>query len=140
MDSAGPVPLGLPLGDFAQRFTIVGDTAGGGAGCTYVRIAGAPEGLLFMINEGRVARADVQGGAILTAEGAGIGTSEQRIRTLYPNATVRPHKYVAGNYLIVVPHAPADTTRRLLFETEAGRVTRFRGGLLPEVQWVEGCS
>lgn len=140
-DSAGPVPLGLPLRDLADRFTIVGDTAGGGAGCTYVRLADAPQTVLFMISEGRVARADVHDRAMLTSEGAVVGANVAHIRALYPNVIARPHKYLdEGDYLIVMPHAPADTMRWILFETLGDTVTGMRAGLLPEIRWVEGCS
>jgi hypothetical protein len=36
--------------------------------------------------------------------------------------------------------SPQDSTRRIVFETETGRVTRFRTGRLPEVEWVERCG
>jgi hypothetical protein len=50
---------------------------------------------------------------------------------------VLPHKYTAGHYLVV----PAtDTTFQLVFETEGDTITAMRGGQLPQVQWVEGCS
>ena len=29
---------------------------------------------------------------------------------------------------------------RLVFETDGERVTRYRAGRLPEVEWVEGCA
>ncbi len=60
---------------------------------------------------------------------------------LYPGqVSISPHKYVDGHYLIVTPSAPADSTYRLVFETDGKLVTRFRSGKMPEVTWVEGCS
>ncbi len=104
--------------------------------CYYLQPEDGPSGVLFMVSDGRIARVDVREGAIATAEGARVGDSEERIQTLYPGrVTVTPHKYVEGNYLTV-----ADGDHRLLFETEAGKVTRYRAGRLPEVEWVEGCS
>lgn len=141
IDSAGPVALGMPLEEFAGRFDILGNTAGGAEGCTYVRLAGAPPGLLFMISEGRVARADVHDGAVRTPEGAGVGATAGQIRAWYPGLIARPHKYVdEGENLILMPHAPADSTRWMVFETQGDTVTSMRAGLLPEIQWVEGCS
>ena len=36
--------------------------------------------------------------------------------------------------------ATADSAYRLIFETDGQRVTEYRAGLLPAVEWVEGCS
>ena len=58
----------------------------------------------------------------------------------YPGARAQPHKYEDGHYLVALPGAPADTTHRIVFETAGGVVTRFRGGVAPAVEYVEGCS
>jgi len=109
--------------------------------CYYVASQDRP-GLAFMIIEGRVARIDIQQQSkVQTAEGAGIGDTEDRIRTLYPDRVeVEPHKYVEGRYLIVRPAAATDSGYRIIFETDGKQVTRYRAGRLPEVRWVEGCS
>jgi hypothetical protein len=95
-----------------------------------------------VIIDGRIARLDVrQQGTVKTAEGAGIGDTEERIHALYPGRVeVQPHKYVDGHYLIVTPEAPADSQYRMIFETDGRRVTSYRTGRLPEVRWIEGCS
>ena len=88
-----------------------------------------------------LARVDVfRSSTTRTAAGAGLGDSAARIDSLYSGRVrTQPHKYTTGKYLIV-PSA-ADTTFRLVFETdEEGRVTRYRSGRLPEVEWVEACS
>lgn len=107
--------------------------------CHYVSLQGSP-GVAFMVIDGRIARVDVQRESpIKTAEGAGIGDPEDRIRALYPGTIeTQPHKYSDGNYLIV--RAPADSNYRIIFETDGKRVTSYRAGRMPEVRWVEGCS
>jgi hypothetical protein len=40
----------------------------------------------------------------------------------------------------VSPSAPGERDFRIVFETEKGKVTRYRAGRLPSVAWVEGCS
>jgi len=59
-----------------------------------------------------------------------------RIKQLYPAARVEPHKYTDGHYLVV------DVTpqRRFVFETDGSKVTRYRSGAVPVVDWVEGCA
>jgi hypothetical protein len=122
--------LGAPLAPLGPRMDP----------CYYVQDPGR-SGVAFMVIEGRIARVDVQQhSAVRTIEGAGIGDTEERIRALYPGLVTQPHKYVDGHYLIVRPAAPADTSHRIVFETDGQRVTRFRAGRMPEVRWVEGCS
>jgi hypothetical protein len=52
-----------------------------------------------------------------------------------------PHKYVqGGEYLTVTPVSPEDSSLRIVFESEGGRITRFRSGRTPQVEWVERCG
>jgi len=53
-----------------------------------------------------------------------------------------PAKYDPhGKYLVIHPPQGADSTRRIVFETDGKtRVTKYRVGREPEVEWVEGCS
>ncbi len=111
------------------------------AACSYLRWPGGPDGVSVMIEDLSIARVDVRSGTTATEEGAKIGDSEERIRRLYDGrVTASPHKYTDGHYLTVIPASPADRAFRLVFETQAGRVTRYRSGRLPQVQYVEGCS
>ena len=137
---AGPVRIGMRVAELAPSLNASVDTAAIGEECAYLSVAGAPDGVEVMVVGGRVVRIDVHGGATPTTEGARIGDPEARIRALYPGLRERPHEYTAGRYLIALPGAPGDTLHRLVFETDGERVTRFRGGLFPPVEYVEGCS
>ena len=110
-------------------------------GCDYLVWDGGPSGVHVMFDQHHVARVDVDTASIATAAGARVGDDEARIKRLYPGqVTVTPHKYEDGHYLTVTPQAPADKGYRLIFETAGGRVTRYRAGVLPSVEYVEGCS
>ena len=110
-------------------------------GCDYLVWDGGPSGVHVMFDQHRVARVDIDTASIATAAGARIGDDEARIKRLYPGqVTVTPHKYEDGHYLTVTPQSPADKHYRLVFETAGGRVTRYRAGVLPSVEYVEGCS
>lgn len=136
----GPVRIGMSVQELAAHLAADTDTAGL-AECDYVRIAGAPDSTGFMIVDGRLARIDVRGGATATAEGARVGDPERRIEELYPVLRRQPHKYTAGSfYLIAFPEAAPDTLHRYVFETDGERVTRYRAGVYPPVEYVEGCS
>jgi hypothetical protein len=110
-------------------------------GCDYVKWRGGPPGVRVMIEEGRIARIDVDSAAVPTTTGARVGDMEQRIKSLYPGqVTVTPLKYTDGHYLTVTPASPSDSGFRIVFETEKGRVTRYRAGRRPPVEYVEGCG
>jgi hypothetical protein len=109
--------------------------------CDHVRPPLGPNGVLIMMVGGRVARVEVSDTTVPTAAGARVGDTEARINALYPGRVqTGPHKYVDGHYLVVRRGAGADSVYRLVFETNGQRVTRYRAGRLPEVEWVEGCS
>jgi hypothetical protein len=111
------------------------ETLGELQGCVYTKVPEAP-GLLVMLFAGKVVRLDVITAGVATASGARVGDTEQRIRELYPGSRVEPHKYTDGHYLVV----DSSPGRRLVFETDGTRVTRYRAGAIPHVDWVEGCS
>ena len=93
----------------------------------------------FTTCTGTLARVDVwENTGIATEQGARIGDSEQKILELYPGATVEPHAYEGpeGHY---VRTRDAGGGHGYVFETDGQKVTRFRAGRYPEVEWIEGC-
>ena len=110
-------------------------------GCDYLVWKSGPPGVHVMFDEHRIARVDVDTSSIATAAGARVGDDEARIKRLYPGQVkVTPHKYEDGHYLTVTPTAAADRKFRIIFETAHDRVTRYRAGMMPSVEYVEGCS
>ena len=111
------------------------------AACTYATMDGLPAGVGVMVEGGKVVRVEVRRGNISTSTGARIGDSEERIKSLYPSqVTVSPHKYTDGHYLNVVPTSKADSSYRIIFETDGKKVLRYHAGVRPHVEYVEGCS
>ncbi|MEO8193634.1 MAG: hypothetical protein ABI681_07270 [Gemmatimonadales bacterium] len=109
--------------------------------CDYVHPRNGPTGVFFMVEKGKISRGEVREGEVATREGARIGDTEDRIKSLYGSqVTVQPHKYTDGHYLVVTPKNPADSAYRIVFETDGKTVERYRSGKLPAVQYVEGCS
>src|SRR5215212_3204380 len=105
--------------------------------CDFVRTKTGPKGIMFMVEKGAIARVDVTSGSVATAEGAKIGDSEERIKSLYPGqVAVQPHKYTEGHYLVITPKGGGDN--RIVFDTDGKKVTRYRSGRMPAVQYVEG--
>lgn len=110
--------------------------------CYYVSPKRKPENISFMVSEYKIARIDIDNKNITTLKGAKIGDTETKIKQLYKGyIKIEPHQYVEkGHYLIFVPKDKADQNYRIVFETDGKKVTRFRSGKLPEVEYVEGCS
>jgi hypothetical protein len=107
--------------------------------CYYVVPEGDVDAFGFMVADGKIARVDVTDTtAVATAEGARIGDSEQHILELYPGAAVEPHAYEGpeGHYLKT---RDADGAYGYVFETDGQKVTRYRAGRYPEVEYIEGC-
>ena len=110
--------------------------------CVYGRFAKGNEGIAFMVADGKIARVDIMDQAKnKTAGGAAIGWSEDQVKKLYGKAVkVTKHAYVEGRYLTVKSADPKQSKLRYVFETEHGKVTQFRPGREPEVEYVEGCA
>ena len=124
---------------------VAGDVAlpaGGAAECTYVRPSKAPPGVSVMLASGRVARIDVDSAGVQSDAGVAVGDTASKVEAAYAGrVSTLPHKYVpGGQYLTVKPVSPADSTLRIVFEAEGGRITRFRSGRVPEVELVERCG
>lgn len=107
--------------------------------CRYLDTKGKSRVYVMLVRD-TVARLDVRDSTLATEAGARVGDAESRVASLYSGrVSTRPHKYVSGGHYLVVT-SPADTMRRLVFETDGKRVTSYRAGRMPEVMWVEGCS
>lgn len=107
--------------------------------CDYVRPKTTPKNLAFMVEKNEISRVEVRPGSdISTVAGARIGDSESRIKSLYPGVEVRPAKYDSGHTLVVTPKGGGNN--RIVFETDGSKVTRYRSGRLPAVEYVEGCG
>jgi hypothetical protein len=99
------------------------------------------DGVTFMFEKYRLTRVDVwkPDNPITTVEGAHVGSSETELRRLYGRRAVfSPHPYLdeEGHYVTV--RYPA-RNRKLIFETEHGRVTSFRIGYPKPTEYIEGC-
>ena len=103
--------------------------------------AGIPDGVNVMVVDGKIARIDVDTGVVTTEDGVKIGDSEDKVKSVYgDDVQVAPHKYIEGGHYMIVPGDSASAGKALVFETDGKHVTAYRGGRLPEVKWVEGCS
>lgn len=113
-------------------------------GCYYLMPQPVPDSgppLAFMFEGGKFARLDVDAAGIQAPGGGAVGMGADEIRQRYgARVQVQPHKYVEGGQYLRVP-ADGGGAGVLVFETGAdGRVERWRIGVPPQVDYVEGCS
>ncbi|HEX9607017.1 MAG TPA: hypothetical protein VF962_07295 [Gemmatimonadaceae bacterium] len=142
-EGLGQIQIGMNLAD-AVNMGLLNENPTMNTQCDFVFPAvgaGIPEGVSVMVVKGKVARIDVDTGSVTTEDGAKIGDTEDHIKSIYGDEVkVEPHKYIDGGHYMTVAGDSASAGKALVFETDGKRVTMFRGGRLPEVKWVEGCS
>ncbi len=112
--------------------------------CWYTHRAdtGARQFVDYMVVDGAIVRIDVHTLDIKTDKGVGRGATLEDLQTAYGGTrlTVTPHKYADEPKSHYVKWTDYDPTRGITFEVVNGKVTTFRGGRIPEIDWVEGCS
>jgi hypothetical protein len=142
-EGLGPIQIGMTLDD-AVSMGLLNERPDIKAACDFVFPAvgaGIPFGVNVMVVKRKVARIDVDTGLVTTEDGVKIGDTEDRVKSIYGDEVeVMPHKYLEGHHYMIVRGDSASVGRAIVFETDGKRVTMFRAGRLPEVEWVEGCG
>lgn len=96
----------------------------------------------FMIGDGKFARYGTDSAKYAAPGGGKVGMSKAEIGKLYTGIEAQPHKYTDGEYLRIKD--PAGGNAALVFETDgkndAAKVTEWRVGVPPQVDYIEGCS
>jgi hypothetical protein len=142
-DGLGQIQVGMNLSD-AANMGLLNENPTMRKECDFVFPAvgaGIPDGVSVMVVNGKIARIDVDTGSVTTEDGAKIGDTEDRLKTIYNgDLQVEPHKYIEGGHYMTVLGDSASAGKAIVFETDGKHVTSFRAGRLPEVKWVEGCS
>ena len=151
----GPLRIGMTL---AEVIAALGPDSDPGAiggpdpeSCDQFRPARAPDGMLVMIEEGRLTRISlIDGSKVKTDRGLGLGATAAAVRTAYgAKAQSTPHKYgePPQEYLTVwaVGGGPADrlvppNSRGIQYEVDRdGKVGAIHAGG-PSILYVEGCA
>jgi hypothetical protein len=110
------------------------------------RADGKDSGVSYMVVDGKIARIDIAIGSdglpppIDTEEAVGIDSSGETIILKYgPRVIVSGHPLVGndGRYMRVVP--PGGTAG-IVFDIRDNKVDSFRAGLVPAIDWPEGCA
>ena len=141
MQRFGPVRVGMTVREAAAA---AGWTpSGGGAGadspeCRFVSFAEAP-GVRFLVEGGRIRRADLAGGSRATLSGLRIGDAEARAREIYgARVAATPHKYLEGGRYLT--WKSSDGRFALVLESDGEKIVAIRAGARPAAEYVEGCG
>jgi hypothetical protein len=142
-EGLGQIQIGMTLTE-AVNMGLVNERPDIKSACDFVFPAvgaGIPFGVNVMVVKGKIARIDVDTGVVTTEDGAKIGDTEDRIKSIYVDELqIQPHKYIEGGHYMTVKGDSASAGKAIVFETDGKRVTMFRAGRIPEVEWVEGCG
>lgn len=113
------------------------------AGCYYFNPVGNPSKayLAFMMEGDKFVRYDISNDQDVAPGGGKVGMDTDQIKALYRDRIKSsPHKYVEGGKVLRIK-ANDNSGGVLIFETDAdGKVTAWRAGQPPAVDYVEGCS
>lgn len=94
----------------------------------------------FMIRDARLYRIDVHVPDIMAPGGGRVGMNKAQLHALYPTMTDHLHKYIEGGQYLRV-RDPQGGEGVVLFETDGtGKVTQWRVGVPPQVDFVERCG
>jgi len=144
-DGYGDLKLGMTADEVRQHWggELDGgpDADSGPDGCYYLlpKWADNAREFGFMFEHDKLVRYDSGNPKELAPGGGRVGMTAEEISRLYPDAQAQPHKYVEGGQYLRVSQPGGAAA--LLFETdETGKVTRWRVGVPPAVDYVEGCS
>jgi hypothetical protein len=105
-----------------------------------VRTSSAQPGVQYVVDKGVITRIDTRDKRWSTMRGVRVGDSEALVRQAYGSRlTVSPHPYFERGHRLSV--LSADRKYALVMESDdAGRIITLRGGRLPMVEALEGCS
>ena len=140
LDGIGPAKVGmaLPQLNIALHEHFLMPRNKDDQGCFYVNPKSHP-GVAIMIEDGHLARVDINKPGISTEKGISVGDSETRAREVYGEGLkIEPSKYdgeEGGHYLTL-----NSGKYGLRFETEKCKITEFYAGTAKAIQYVEGCE
>lgn len=151
----GPLTIGMTKDEVTAAAGVDSNPeAVGGAdpeSCDEYRPTNAPDGLMVMIQSGKLTRISlVEMSPLKTDKGLGIGDTAETVKSAYgAAATASPHKYqdAPAEYITVWEGGPRtesyvedEAARGIVYEIDGtGKVGAIHTGG-PSIQYVEGCA
>jgi hypothetical protein len=136
----GPVRFGMTPADVATELGLPAP-APADPTCHYWTPATGPAGLSFMVENGRIARVDVDSARVPTRHGLEVGSPVAAVRSaLGANLRDEPHKYRSDAGWRTLSVRSADSAFGIIFEVDSTAVRSYRAGRWPAVGYVERCG
>jgi hypothetical protein len=142
VDRYGPVNIGMTPEEASAKLNVPlvpeGFLDDDSQACHYVFPSGDYRDIGFMVEDGHITRIDIRSKKISTINNIRIGDSEETVKKAFPGKVLEEiHPYIGkeGKYLIV----ETKLGYAFIFETDRGKITRFRSGKLSSVRYIEGC-
>lgn len=111
-----------------------------GAARCQLRSAAAQPGVAYVVDQGMVTRMETRDPRYATVRGVRVGDPVQRVRQIYgQRLSVRPHAYFERGLILAV-YSPDRKFALVMESNDAGRIVTLRGGSVPAVEFLEGCS
>jgi hypothetical protein len=106
----------------------------------HLRGTPARPGVAFVVDQGRVTRAETRDPRYPTVRGVRVGDPVKRVREIYgARLEVRPHAYFERGLVLSV-YSPDRKFALVMESNDAGRLVTLRGGMVPAVESLAGCS
>jgi len=136
-DGFGPVRWGMTVAEAGKALGSALAVAGTPGDCHWESAKSLP-GLAFMVEKGRVTRADLSDPRWATDRGLHLGDPEEKARQLYGRdleswgeKDPRMHRFIVQ---------PKTRQRALFLESDGKTITTLRAGRQPSVEYYEGCE
>lgn len=114
--------------------------AGQDAARCHLRSTPARPGVAFVVDQGRVTRTETRDPRYPTVRGVRVGDPVKRVREIYgARLEVRPHAYFERGLMLSV-YSPDRKFALVMESNDAGRLVMLRGGMVPAVESLAGCS
>ena len=141
----GPAHFGMPSKEVREKWggPLNGSAPANGGDCTMLAPASAksPRDFSVMFVGDKFVRYDVGNADVIAPGGGKVGMTADEIRSLYTGRIrEQPDKYVPGGLDMRVSADDASGSA-LIFQTDAGgKVSSWRVGQSPAIDYTEGCS
>jgi hypothetical protein len=104
------------------------------------RAAASQPGVVYIVDKVIVTRVETRDARYATVSGVRVGDDAAKAQRVYgKRLTVTPHIYFAKGKTMAV-YSPDRKFALVMESNDAGRIITLRGGLVPAVEYLEGCS
>lgn len=141
INALGPAQIGMTSDTLEDYTGELERQHGDGEGCIYFSPVNGEKDVSFMLYEGRLVRIDVYSRKTETLSGVRVGDTRDNIMRMYDHAVEEIEEDDShGQMLYLKSNRPEYRNYRMVFDVKNNIVSDYRLGLLPYVNWQQGCS